>query len=127
MFCAIAYDDLCGAIIQVVIGSKLLRNRLTQFRDASAGRVFGKAGLQRLDRGLFYVLGCIEVRFACAETADIYALGFHGFGFAIDRESKRRAQLSGAFGNFHRSRAGCGMVQNGAQTMSADRSFQSEV
>jgi hypothetical protein len=32
--------------------------------------------------------------------------------------------LSSAFGNFHRSRTDCGMVQNGAQTRGAGRSFQ---
>ncbi len=69
MLCAIADDDLRGAIIQSVIGGQFFRDCLTQLRNASAGRVLGKSGLQSVDRRLFYVFGRIEIRFACTEAA----------------------------------------------------------
>ena len=84
MLRAVAHDDLPGAIIQSVVGCQFVRDRLAQFRDASAWRVFRETGFQRLDCGPFYMLGRIEIRFACAEAADVDAFGFHGFRLAID-------------------------------------------
>ena len=110
MLCAVTHDDLSGPIIQSVVGRQFFRNCLTQLRDAGAGRVFGKASLQCIDRGFLYVLRSIEIRFACAEAAHINAFSLHGFGLAIDRESKRGSQLSGTFGNFH----GGKLIQNGS-------------
>ena len=84
MLRAITYHDLPGAIIQSVVGCQFVRDRLAQFRDAGVWRVFRETGFQRLDRGPFYMLGCIRIRFACTETANVEALGFHGFRLAID-------------------------------------------
>ena len=57
----------------------------------------------------------IEIRFACAEAAHINAFGLHRFGFAINRQSERRSQLSGAFGNFHGGR----LIQKWERTLLA--------
>jgi hypothetical protein len=123
MLCAVAHNDLGGAIRQVVVGGQFVRNRLTQLRDACARRVFGKSGLQCIDGGFFYVFGRVEVRFACAEAAHINAFSLHGFGFAINRESEGRSQLSGAFRNFH----GINVIEWERKTIGVHRSFQSEV
>ncbi len=101
MLRAVAHYDLGGAIIELVVGRQFFGNRLTQFRNARARRIFRKAGFQRGDRCRFDVLRRIEIRFARAETADIDSLGFHRFRFAVDRKRERRSQLSGARGNFH--------------------------
>ena len=112
MLCAVTHDDLGGAIVEVVVDSQFFRNRLAQFRDARAGSIFREASLQRLDRCLFDMFWRIEIWFPCAETANIDPFGFHGFGLTVDRERERRAELSGAFGNFHGSRISSEVVQN---------------
>jgi hypothetical protein len=84
VFRAVTHHDLPRAITQSVVGCQLICDRLAQFRDASAWRVFRKTGFQRLDCGPFYVLWCIEIRFASTEAADIDPFGFHGFRLAID-------------------------------------------
>ena len=112
MLCAVAHDNLSSAIVQLVIGRELFGNCLTQFRNTSAGCVFCKSGFKRIDSGFFYVFGRVEIRFARAEAANVDAFSFHGFGFAIDRERKRWTELSGAFGNFHCSRASGEVVQS---------------
>src|SRR5207247_8710810 len=91
MLCAVTHDHLHGAVIQSVISGYFVGNRLAKFRDASAWRVFREPGFQRLDCGPFYVFGCIKIRFACTEAADVDAFGFHGLRLAIDGESKRRS------------------------------------
>ena len=70
--------------------------------------------LQRVNRRLLDVFRRIEVRFACAKSADVDTLRFHRFGFAVDREGERRSELSGAAGNFHGSRISSEIVQNGS-------------
>ena len=56
------------------------------------------------------MFGRVGIRFARAEAAHIDAFSLHGFGLAIDGESERRSQLSGAFRNFH----GGEFIQNGS-------------
>ena len=84
MLRTVTHHDLTGAIIQSVVGCQFVRDRLAQFWDASAWRVFGETGFQRLDRGSFYMFGGIEIGFASTKAADVDALGFHGFRLAID-------------------------------------------
>jgi len=100
VFCAIAHDDLGSAIAEVVVGSQFFSDRLAQLRDASAGVYFVKPASNASIAAFFICSGVSKSRFASAEAANIHALGFHGFGLAVDREGERRAELSGAFGNF---------------------------
>ena len=76
MLGAVAHDDLARAIFEAVVGRELIRDRLAQFRQAGAGRVFREAALERSDRGRLDVLRRVEVGFAGAEAADVDAFGF---------------------------------------------------
>ena len=101
MLGAVAHDDLARAIFEAVVGREFIRDRLAQFRQTGAGRVFREAGLERSDRGRLDVLRRVEVGFAGAEAADVDAFAFHRLRFAVDREGERRGQLGSARRNFH--------------------------
>ena len=60
-----------------------------QFRNAAAGRVFGKTGGERLGGGVLDVLRRVEIRFARAEADDVFAGGLHGLGLGVNGERQR--------------------------------------
>ena len=91
MFCPVADDHLGGPVIEVIVRRQFVRDRLTQLRDAGAGRVFCEASLERFDRRLFDVLGGVKIRFTGAEAAHVDAFGLHGLGLAVNRERERRS------------------------------------
>ena len=88
MLRAVADDDLARAIFEAVVGRKFFGDGLAQFRQAGAGRVFGKTAFERGDAGGLDMFRRIEVRFARAEAADIDAFALHRLRFAVDRKGE---------------------------------------
>src|SRR5206468_11954369 len=96
MFAATAHDDLRWFVGQAVLAFEFVGNRLAQFRNAAARRVFGESFVQRLDRGVFDVLLRVEIRFARSEADDVLAFGLHLLGLGVDGQSQRRGERGGA-------------------------------
>ena len=88
MLCPAAHHHLARAITDLVIGLEFVRDRLAQFRQTRARRVFRETRFQRRDARRLDMLRRVEVRLARSEAADIDAFGFHRFRFAVDRESE---------------------------------------
>ena len=91
MLCAVADDDLGRFVVNAVVQQELVGNRLTKFRNAGTGCVFGKSRFQSRDGSSLNVFGSVEVRLACSEAANIDPFGFHRLGLAVDRKGKRRS------------------------------------
>jgi len=68
--------DLRHVIVQTVLTRELGHDGLLQLGHAVGVGVFGLAAMDRVDRGLFDVLGRVEVRLAGAEADHVSALGF---------------------------------------------------
>ena len=80
MLAAAVYDDLVRLVLDAVVAMELVGDRLAQFRDTAAGRVFGEAVGQRLRGGVLNVLRRVEVRLTGAEADDVLASGAQFFG-----------------------------------------------
>ena len=91
MLRAVAHNDLAGAVGELIVRLEFFRNCLPQLRNSGAGCVFCETGLEGLDRRRFDVLGRVEIGFTRAEAANIDALGFHRFSFAIDGKGQGRS------------------------------------
>ena len=88
MLCAAAHDHLAWLVNKPVIAGELFRDGFAELRDSRAWRVFRLAVLEGSDRCSLDVLGRIHVRLTSSKSADVNALGLHGFGFAVDGEGE---------------------------------------
>src|SRR5581483_9535436 len=86
MFAAVGDDDLRWLVGQAVLPFEFVGDGFAQFRDAAAGGIFGEPGGERFGGGVFDMLRRVEIGFARAETDDVFARGFHGFGLGINGE-----------------------------------------
>ncbi len=89
MLAATGNDDLLRIVLKIVFALKLTGHCRAQLRRAGGRGVFGKPIGQCLSGGGFNVLGCVEIRFARAESDHILAGGAQRFGFGGDGESER--------------------------------------
>jgi hypothetical protein len=84
-----------------------LRNRLTKFRDAGAGSVFGATILKGLDSGRLDMLWSIHVGLSSAEAVNFNAFGFHGLGLAVNGKSEGWCELLKSGRCFHEKELIC--------------------
>src|SRR6185436_20563394 len=89
MFTATGDDNLARLVSESVLALELVRNRLPQFGNASARRIFRESFRQRLGRSILDVLGRIKIRLAGAEADYILAFGLHLLGLGINGQRQR--------------------------------------
>ena len=71
---------------EAVLALEFIRDSFAQFGNARSRRVFSESGGERFGAGVFDVLRRVKIRFARAETNDIFTCCLHGFGLGINDE-----------------------------------------
>jgi hypothetical protein len=96
-----ADNHLDRLVIKAVVFEKFLGNRLTEFRDAGAGSVFGATILKGFDSSRLDVFRSVHVGLTGAEAINFDAFGFHGLGLAVNGKRERWCELLKSGRCFH--------------------------
>ena len=86
LFAAHRYQDLRRRICQAVLAGEFGDDGLLQLGGAAHVGVLGETVLDGLDGGLFNMVGGVEIRFARAQTDDVFSGGAQGGGAGGDGE-----------------------------------------